>query len=32
MCKKEIRWKDLGVDGSIILKMDVRETVYEGML
>jgi len=32
MCRKEIRWKDLGVDGSIILKIDVRETDYEGML
>jgi hypothetical protein len=32
MCKKEIRWKDLGVAGSIKLKVDVRETEYEGML
>jgi hypothetical protein len=31
MCRKEVRWKDLGVDGSIMLKMDVRETNYEGM-
>jgi hypothetical protein len=32
MCRRETRWKDLGVAGSIKLKMDVRETEYEGML